>query len=179
MSELSNLKHEAFARAIANGESAAAAYRAAVNPNGTAGSARVAACQLRKRPDIAERIAELHQANSQVVAEKANFTRDQGVAFLIEIIETPVGQITAQSRLAHKVTRYIQKTGGKKGKNGLTPEVIRETLEMPNKLDAFRQLCLMCGWIKADTEDDQVPGLMSLLRRLRRPGIPQERRQRT
>jgi len=184
MPVIPNPRHEAFAQAIARGETAVDAYLE-VFPSANRKSAKVTACTWRAREDVKVRVEEIRMETSEAAERVAHFTRDEALSFLTKILRTPISELTTNSDIAHKVTRHIV-SSGRRGRPKKTeedgeleimaPEVIRETLEMPNKLDALKQLCVMCGWVADDNLGDTVPGLMPLLRSLRRPGIPQERR---
>ena len=87
-------------------------------------SAHQNACRLRANESVAARIEELRARN----AEKCQLSRDEAVQYLVEILKTPIGEVTADHRLA-------QSYGAKSGK-----------IEFPNKLGALQLLAKMCGW---------------------------------
>jgi hypothetical protein len=76
--------------------------------------------------DICKRIAELKAAQAQ----KSELSRDQLREFLTEVILTPPGQVSEQSRLCQSYK--------------VTPEV-RE-IRMPDKLRPVDQLAKLCGF---------------------------------
>jgi hypothetical protein len=79
---------------------------------------------LRANESVAARIEELRARN----AEKCQLSRDEAVQYLVEILKTPIGEVTADHRLAQS---YDAKSG---------------KIELPNKLSAMQLLAKMCGW---------------------------------
>jgi hypothetical protein len=61
-------------------------------------------------------------------AEKCQLSRDEAVQYLVEILKTPIGEVTADHRLA----QFYDAKSGK--------------IELPNKLGAMQLLAKMCGW---------------------------------
>ena len=57
-----------------------------------------------------------------------HLSRDQAVQYLVEILKTPIGEVTVDHRLAQS---YDAKSG---------------KIELPNKLGAMQQLAKLCGW---------------------------------
>ena len=60
--------------------------------------------------------------------DSASSKRDEAVEYLVEILKTPIGEVTVDHRLA-------QSCDAKSGK-----------IELPNKLGAMQLLAKMCGW---------------------------------
>jgi Terminase small subunit len=87
-------------------------------------SAHQNACRLRANESVAARIEELRARN----AEKCQLSRDEAVQYLVEILKTPISEVTADHRLAQS---YDPKSG---------------KIELPNKLGALQLLAKMCGW---------------------------------
>jgi Terminase small subunit len=87
-------------------------------------SAHQNACRLRANESVAARIAELRARN----AEKCQLSRDEAVQYLVEILKTPITEVTADHRLAQS---YDARSG---------------KIELPNKLGALQLLAKMCGW---------------------------------
>jgi hypothetical protein len=81
-------------------------------------------CSVRDNESVAARIEELRARN----AEKCQLSRDEAVQYLVEILKTPVGEVTADHRLAQS---YDAKSG---------------KIELPNKLGAMQLLAKLCGW---------------------------------
>jgi PAS domain-containing protein len=54
------------------------------------------ACRLRANESVAARIEELRARN----AEKCQLSRDEAVQYLVEILKTPIGEVTSDHRLA-------------------------------------------------------------------------------
>lgn len=71
MSPLPNAKHEAFARAIVEGNSQREAYRAAGYKPRTDGAADASACQLLSQPKVAARVEELKAAAADATVMSA------------------------------------------------------------------------------------------------------------
>ena len=86
-------------------------------------SARQNACRLGANESLAARIEELRARNGEV-----QLSRDEAVQYLVEILKTPIGEVTADHRLAQS---YDAKSG---------------KIELPNKLGAMQLLAKMCGW---------------------------------
>ncbi len=59
-------------------------------------SAHQNACRLRANESVAARIEELRARN----AEKSQLSRDEAVQYLVEILKTPIGEVTSDHRLA-------------------------------------------------------------------------------
>ena len=82
------------------------------------------ACRLRANESVSARIEELRARN----AEKCQLSRDEAVQYLVEILKTPISEVTADHRLAQS---YDAKSG---------------KIELPNKLGAAaRQNVRMAG----------------------------------
>jgi hypothetical protein len=79
---------------------------------------------VRDNESVAARIEELRARN----AEKCQLSRDEAVQYLVEILKTPIGEVTADHRLAQS---YDAKSG---------------KIELPNKLGAMQLLAKLCGW---------------------------------
>ena len=60
--------------------------------------------------------------------DSASSKRDEAVQYLVEILKTPIGEVTVDHRLAQS---YDAKSG---------------KIELPNKLGAMQLLAKMCGW---------------------------------
>lgn len=92
-------------------------------------TADVCAAQLLAKPKVKEYLEQLREA----AAKKAEFSRDDLVGFLVEVIKTPVGEVGEKNRLAQKVK--IDAEGG-------------FLIEMPGKIAAAKQLAEIMGWNK-------------------------------
>ena len=85
-------------------------------------------------------------------AKKAEFSRDDLVAFLVEVIKTPVSEVGEGSRLAQRVK--VDDTG--------------MTVEMPGKMLAAKQLSEIMGWNKPqEVKVDLSEKLADIIRRVR------------
>ena len=119
---LQNARHERFAQLVASGKySDMEAFKQA---GYSASSAQQNAHRLSENEGVKARIAELKGRN----AEKCEMAREQAVQYLVEILKTPIGEVTADHRLAQS---YDAKSG---------------KIELPNKLGAMQLLAKMCGW---------------------------------
>ena len=90
----------------------------------SASSAQQNAHRLSENEGVKARIEELRARN----AEKCQLSRDEAVQYLVEILKTPIAEVTADHRLAQS---YDAKSG---------------KIELPNKLGAMQLLAKMCGW---------------------------------
>ena len=129
MPVLANARHEQFSLRMAAGEGQAAAYQA-VYTRCNSSTAHSGAHDLMKRPEIQARVLELKTA----AAEAAGFDLQKAVAYLTEIIETPVGEIAEDHRLCQEYTR-TERAG-----------TVTERVKMPGKLDALEKLAKLLGW---------------------------------
>ena len=141
---LENARHECFAQLVASGKHSdmEAFSRAGYAKE----SAHQNACRLRANESVAARIEELRARN----AEKCQLSRDQAVQYLVEILKTPIGEVTVDHRLAQS---YDAKSG---------------KIELPNKLGAMQQLAKLCGWNEPEKfehgADDELTELLIKLR---------------
>lgn len=133
MGALRNSRHEAFAIAVASGESALGAYVQTYRvERDNCGSA--SACRLMGRSDISERINELktHNGNHAILslAEKRRFLRS--------VVKTPIGDVDETSELAQSVKRSTRRT-----RDG---ETIEDTeIKLPDKLRAVELDAKLAG----------------------------------
>lgn len=123
MPVLQNKRHEAFARSICEGKSAVEAYRGAYGKNKS--GERTTATRLLAKADIVARIDEL----AGKAAEGSILTKRQEMEFLTEVITTPAGKITKDSRLCQ----------------GFTQDGEKVTVKMPDKMRALEILAKMKG----------------------------------
>jgi hypothetical protein len=138
---LPNKKHDAFARDIANGATGVQAYRDNVAaPDSKTNTCMTQASILLSDPKIAERIAELRIAANETLEKRLGWTKEKAMAYLVEVLETPVGELDEKHRLANEVTRDELHSGEDK------PDVTRVKIKGISKADAMKQLATMCGW---------------------------------
>ena len=90
----------------------------------SASSAQQNAHRLSENEGVKARTEELRARNS----EKCQLSRHEAVEYLVEILKTPIAEVTANHRLAQS---YDAKSG---------------KIELPNKLGAMQLLAKMCGW---------------------------------
>jgi hypothetical protein len=101
-------------------------------------------------PKVAAYLATLREAASK----RAEFTRDDLVGYLVEVIKTPVGQVGQDSRLAHRVK--VDEAGGFQ-------------IEMFPKSAATKQLADVMGWNKPqELKVDLSEKLADIIGRVRR-----------
>lgn len=91
-------------------------------------AADVAASKLLRKPKVAEYLALLREQASA----KAEFTRDDLVGWLVDVIRTPISEVGEGHRLAQKVK----------------VDEVSTLIEMPGKLGAAKQLADIMGWTK-------------------------------
>ncbi len=122
-------KHETFAQRVASGESAAAAYRATY-PKASTPSAQTLGPEMLRNPQISFRVKVLQKAVREMAARDFAFTKTQLLRYCLEVLETPVGQVTPRHKLCQEYT--IGKTGVR--------------VKMPGKLEAAEKIIKMMGW---------------------------------
>ena len=127
---LQQVRHEQFALLVFSGMSQSDAYRK-VYPRSRKWqdqAVHVRASELHRK--VAVRVAELHAA----AADKVSMNRDQLVAYLVRVIETPVDDVTGKSKLAQEVKEVVR------------GDVVYRQIKMPAKLQAADLLCKILGW---------------------------------
>ncbi len=131
-----NTRDEEFCRLVTvGGKSDTEAYRLA----GFKGKhADKRAAELRGRQGIQARIAEIKRENTEIF----RLSREQVLNFLADVIETPIGKVDEESRLAQEVTY---------GKDGAI-----DKLKMPGKIEAARLAGQWCGWEKGNQAENKV-----------------------
>lgn len=89
MGALKNPKWEAFAQAVAMGESASSAYRqhVATSPDIKARGVEVQSSKLQNKDEVAMRIRELRESNARRVEKRFEMTRDDWLERLASIAE--------------------------------------------------------------------------------------------
>lgn len=145
MPALKNLKHEAFAQAVAEGMSGTAAYRANIAEPGTlTTTCMVEASKLLANPNVSQRVAELRKSFQDVLEKQLGVRRETMARKLLEIIETPTEEIanTPNSPLAQKIKRKrIFKGSGEDAE-----EWEMEEVEASSRMDAIKEINKMAGW---------------------------------
>lgn len=138
MPVLDNSKHELFAQALATGETADAAYvKAGYKAN------RGNAATLKTNQSILDRVEELKAE----AAKGVTFDLEQGYKWLQEIIETPIGKITRDHKLAQE---YSETEHGTR-------------LKMPGKMDAFREIAKLRGWYAPEKKQVELTAVDKVL----------------
>lgn len=120
-------KHEAFAQAVADGCSATEAYRRCIaGPDCKTASCMSEGSQLLQLPEVAERVKMLRTNMRRVLEEKLGVKQETIARYLMEVLETPVGDVEEGHRLAQE-----------QGKFGM---------KMFSKAEAAKILNQMAGW---------------------------------
>lgn len=161
--KLNNPKHEAFAQAIAEYQTATQAYKLYVAKGGTTATAMVQGCRLLKDPKVALRVQELRSQASDILEHKIGMSKETMMRILVEIVETAPDDLTRKHRLAERWRKV-------KGE---------EHCSMPSKIDALNLLAELAGWkqvTKAQLELsgsllDFAKGVLDALPQ--QPGLPQ------
>lgn len=131
MPALDNPKHEAFAQAVALGMSATQAYRTEVSEEGCLTSTAMSeGCRLLGSPKVSTRVEELRKAVSKKAEERFGLTAETLIRLHLDVIETPLGEVDKNSRLAQEY---------KIGKDGITIKT------MP-KASSAAELAKLCGF---------------------------------
>jgi hypothetical protein len=164
-----NTRRQKFCEHIAAGESGTDAYLKA-GFKVARSVARANAHRLLANADIAARIAELRKPQT-LAAEMA---KEDKLAFLAEIIRTPIGQIGPDSRLCQEYSEETIAGGShaklKRGKQSSVigpepPQVIRRRVKMPDKLRALELHSKLVGDFQPDrVEVDAAPKALDSIR---------------
>lgn len=160
MPALKNPKHEAFAQAVAEGQSGTAAYRAEIADSGTKTEAcMTAASRLLADDKVSSRVAELRTSFREVLEKKLGVRQETVARFLLSVMETPVEEVCENSVLAQEVKRSRKFVG--KGEDAEEWEV--EQVKTPSKMDAAKELNKMAGWYEPEevkhSGSIEIPGL--------------------
>ena len=99
------------------------------------------------------KVAEYLQSLRDAAAKKAEYSRDDLVGFLVQVIKTPIGEVGANSHLAQRCK--VDAEGG-------------YLIEMPGKLGAAKQLAEILGWNKPqEIKVDMSEKLADIISRVR------------
>ena len=144
---LKNPRHEAFAQAVASGSSGVQAYRDHVAKDGTTtGTCMMAASVLLDDSKVALRVEELKKKCEQIAERRFEFSKQKLIGYLLEVLETPVGELDQNHRLANEVTRD-EIMGGDANDTAI---ITRVKIKGISKAEAAKQLSALCGWNEAD-----------------------------
>lgn len=130
MPALKNQKHEKFARAVANGSTGVQAYRDQVSEGCTTKTAMEAASRILADCKVSARVAELQKLANDTLEKRLGWNKEKALTYLVEVLETPVGEVGKLHRLAQE---YCDTED-------------RSQIKLPSKADALKQLAVMCGW---------------------------------
>lgn len=150
-----NARQEQFAQWVASGKSATEAYRLA---GYAPADADVSGPRLLGNAGVESRIAELQEAN----AAHFSLSREQALEVLAEIICTPVGQITKDSRICQEYERTIVAAADDPSNDESAP-VVKVKLKMPGKVEALKLAAAMNGWLTADQAANKQAGALESL----------------
>lgn len=125
---------EAFAQAVANGATGVQAYRDCVSDGCTTKTAMEAACRILADCKVAARVEELQKLANTTLEKRLQWSKEKALSYLVEILETPVGEVTKDHRLAQEYRDTEDSS----------------QVKLPSKADAMKQLAVMCGWNAPD-----------------------------
>jgi hypothetical protein len=137
--EMLSPRREAFALQVAGGKSAAAAYRM-VYPRAARKTAETAGPALARKYQVRIRIQEFREKVADIAVHQHGVTKQCLIRYLLEIVETPIGEVDENHRLCQ---RYTYRMG---------PRSSYRCCTMPSKLAALKQLAKLCGF---DGRDNQ------------------------
>lgn len=134
---LKNARHERFAVLVAGGSTQADAYRE-VWP----GSMRWKDKSVHEKASklaakVGPRVVELQQA----AAARADYKKDRMVEYLVSVMETPVDDVSGNSKLAQEVSDEVR------------GETLFRKVKMPAKLQAADMLCKILGFYAPERVD--------------------------
>lgn len=127
-------QHEAFAQAVAEGLSAAAAYRREISNECTYESSVQAASKLMADFNVRSRVEELRSSFEEILVDRLGVKQETLARYLMAVIQTPLADVTVD----HELCQEYSRTDGDK--------VTTEKVKMPSKLEAMKQLISMAGW---------------------------------
>lgn len=125
-----NPRQRRFAEAFVGGLSASRAYQAA-GYKAEGHAAESAASKLLRRSDVAEFVLTLREEAHAA----SKMAREELVRYLSEVILTPIGEVDESSPLVQEMTTQTR-----------ADQILITSLKMVSKIEAARQLCLICGW---------------------------------
>lgn len=144
-----NDRQRRFCELLVSGHPAGRAYEMA-GYAARGDDADCCAVKLQGKAKVSAYLATLRE----MAAAKAEFSRDDMVSFLVDVIKTPVGEVGEKNRLAQKVR--IDAEGG-------------VVIEMPGKIAAAKQLAEIMGWNKPqEVKVDLSEKLADIIGRVRR-----------
>lgn len=88
------------------------------------------ACVLLRDIKISSRVEELQKLAETTLEKRLGWNKEKALTYLVEILETPVGEVDQDHRLAQEV---------KDTEDG-------KQIKLPSKADAMKQIAAMCGW---------------------------------
>lgn len=130
MPALKHKPHESFAQAIANGATGVQAYKDEVAQGCTTKTAIEQASRLLADRNVATRVEELQKLAETTLEKRLGWDKEKALSYLVEILETPVGEVDKLHRLAQEYKDTEDCT----------------QVKLPSKADAMKQISTMCGW---------------------------------
>lgn len=137
MPALKNSKWEKFAQAIANGSTGVQAYRDEVAIGCTTKTAIEQGCRLLADRNVAARVAELQKLANDTLEKRLGWNKEKALSYLVEILETPIGEVDKLHRLAQEYRDTEDSS----------------QVKLPSKADAMKQIAAMCGWNEPEKSD--------------------------
>jgi len=131
MPALKNPKHEAFCQAVANGSTGVQAYRDEISDGCTTKTAMEQASRMLADRNVSARVEELQKLAETTLEKRLGWNKEKALTYLVEILETPVGEVDQDHRLAQEI--------------GYDSEG-RMKVKLPSKGDAMKQIAAMGGW---------------------------------
>lgn len=128
---LDNPKWEKFAQDVANGATGVEAYKANISNECTTKSAIERASQLLRDINVSSRVESLREKAKETLETHLGWDRLKAMTYLVEILETPGGEVDQNHRLAQEIS--YDSDGQMK-------------IKLPSKGDALKQLTAMVGW---------------------------------
>lgn len=108
------------------------AYRENVaEPGSKTNTCMTQASILLSDPKVSERVSELRKMAEEALERRLGWNKEKALTYLVEILETPIGEVDQDHRLAQEI--------------GYDSEG-QMKIKLPSKSDAMKQLSAMTGW---------------------------------
>lgn len=132
-----NARQRRFVQFVADGMPAGQAYtRAGYFSKGAA--ADTGASRMLRNVQVAAAVDALRaQAN-----EDCRWKRKRAMDYLVDILETPIAQVSPNHPLCQEFQAATARSGAK--------------IKMPGKIDAIRELARMCGWYEPERHVGEI-----------------------
>jgi hypothetical protein len=80
--------------------------------------------------NVSARVEELQKLAETTLERRLGWNKEKALSYLVEILETPISEVSADHRLAQEL---------KDTEDG-------RQIKIPSKADAMKQIATMCGW---------------------------------